>query len=72
MIAVSRLKGKGLYVNSDHIEFVESTPDTVITLSNGAKLVVEESPEVIIEKIVAFRSRIQAQRPLPEQSGDEG
>jgi len=37
---------------------VESTPDTVISLSNNVKVVVKEPPEVIVDRIVAYRRRI--------------
>jgi len=44
-------------VNSDLIETIEATPDSVITLVTGKKLVVRESVTEILEKIVAFRNR---------------
>ncbi len=58
MIEVTRLNGKSFYINCDLMEFVESTPDTVITLTNGKKVVVKESPEEINTKIIEFKRRI--------------
>lgn len=58
MIRVTRLNGSTFYLNEEHIEFMEETPDTVITLNNEKKLVVKETIEEIIEKITAFRRRI--------------
>lgn len=58
MIKVTRLNNKAFYINSDLIEILESTPDTVITLTNGKKVVIKETPESVIEKIVEFKSRI--------------
>lgn len=58
MIRVTRLNGSVFYVNEDHIEFMEETPDTVITLGNEKKLVVKESIEVLIEEITAFRRKV--------------
>lgn len=55
MIELSRLNGIIFAINPDHIEIVESTPDTVITLTNGHKYVVRESVEDIIERIKGFR-----------------
>jgi flagellar protein FlbD len=55
MIEVTRLNGVKFAVNSDHIEIVEETPDTVITLINGHKYVVREGAEEIISLIQAFR-----------------
>ncbi len=58
MIKVTRLNKTELYVNEDHIEFLEETPDTIITLNTGIKIVVTEKIEVIIARIVAFRKRV--------------
>ena len=41
MIEVTRLNGKGLTINSDLIEMIEETPDTVITLTTGKKIIVK-------------------------------
>lgn len=45
-------------VNSDLIKFVERAPDTVLTLLTGEKVIVLESAEAVLEKIVAFRQSI--------------
>ncbi|MCH4888727.1 flagellar protein FlbD [Acidaminobacter sp. JC074] len=58
MIRVTRLNGSNFYINEDHIEFIEETPDTVITLNNEKKLVVKESIEELIEEITAFRRKV--------------
>ena len=58
MIRVTRLNGSSFYINEDHIEFIEETPDTVITLNNEKKLVVKESIEELIEEITAFKRKI--------------
>ena len=55
MINVTRLNDKIFTINSDLIEMMEETPDTVITLTGGNKFVVSESIEVLIERIVEFR-----------------
>jgi flagellar protein FlbD len=57
MVLVTRLNGKEFYVNSDLIEYLEATPDTVITLTTGKKLVVSDTIEEIVDRIVAFRRR---------------
>jgi len=46
------------FINPDHIVSIEETPDTVITLFNDHRFIVIESAQVIINKIIAFRSRI--------------
>ena len=58
MIQLSRLNQKALTVNSDLIKFVENTPDTVITLVSGEKIVVLESTETIVQLVVEFRRKL--------------
>lgn len=58
MIKLTRLNGKEFVLNIDLIEFIESTPDTVISTTTGKKLVVIESVDDVIEKIVDFRRRL--------------
>jgi flagellar protein FlbD len=58
MIQVTRINHVPFYLNSDLIEHVEITPDTVITLMNGQKYLVEESAEQVIERIVRFRRQL--------------
>ena len=55
MITVTRLNDQELIVNADLIEFVESIPDTIITLTTGKKIMVKEKPQDVIDKIVDFR-----------------
>lgn len=58
MIRLTRLNQRPLVVNSDLIEFIENAPDTVITLVTGDKLVVRESTDEIMDRIVEFRRRL--------------
>ncbi|MCG8500300.1 MAG: flagellar FlbD family protein [Firmicutes bacterium] len=58
MIKVTRFNGKIFYVNCDLIEFLESTPDTVITTTTGKKIVVSESVEEVIHRIIQFKGKI--------------
>ncbi len=51
MITVTRLNGGAFALNPDLIERVEPTPDTVVTLVDGAKYVVRESVEEVIAQI---------------------
>lgn len=55
MIELHRLNGELFLLNSDMIETVEVTPDTVIRLLNGHRYVVREGVEEIRDRIVAFR-----------------
>ena len=58
MILLTKLNNAQVAVNCDMIQHVEETPDTVITLGNGDKVVVKERMSEIIEKIVEYRRRI--------------
>lgn len=58
MIKVTRLNGKAFYINVELIQFVEATPDTVISFTNDVKIVVRESVEEVIERIVEYRRRV--------------
>lgn len=58
MIKLTKLDGKVFYLNPHLVETIESTPDTVITISGGRKLLVQEQAETIIEAIVSYRRNI--------------
>ena len=58
MIALTRLNGHPVMVNSDLIESLEETPDTVVTLTSGNKLIVRDSLIDIQRKIIAFKRQI--------------
>jgi flagellar protein FlbD len=55
MIRVTRLNGEEIVINDDLIEFIESTPDTIISLTDGKKIMVKENPDEIIKRVAAFR-----------------
>jgi flagellar protein FlbD len=58
VIKLTRLNGQAVMVNADLIESVEPTPDTVITLVSGNKLIVREAMDVISDRIIQFKRRI--------------
>ncbi|HSO73011.1 MAG TPA: flagellar FlbD family protein [Thermodesulfobacteriota bacterium] len=58
MIQVTRLDHSALIVNPDLIIFMEETPDTIITLSNGDKIMVQERVSEIIRRVIQFRRSI--------------
>jgi flagellar protein FlbD len=58
MIALRRLNNQPIMVNPDLIESLEATPDTVVTLTNGNKLLVRDTMDEIQDKIVEFKRRI--------------
>jgi flagellar protein FlbD len=55
MIALKRLNGQEFVLNANLIETIESTPDTVITLTTGKKLMVKNSLEEIVRKTIKYK-----------------
>ncbi|QJW46938.1 flagellar FlbD family protein [bacterium BFN5] len=56
MIKVTRLKSNDDFVlNAELIETIEETPDTVVTLTNGKKLIVEESMDELVRRVMDYR-----------------
>jgi flagellar protein FlbD len=55
MIHVRKLNGTPIILNADWIQTVEETPDTVITLTNGFKLVVKDTAEEVVEAFKAYK-----------------
>ena len=58
MIHLTRINKLPLVLNADLIEQIESTPDTVIQLTNGQKLIVLESAEEVVRRVVEYRRRL--------------
>jgi flagellar protein FlbD len=58
MIKVTRFNDSVLVVNAELIEFVEATPDTVVTLTNGKKILVKESVDEVIKKVLDYRHKV--------------
>jgi flagellar protein FlbD len=58
MIRLTRINGVEVVVNADFIEFVETTPDTLVTLFTGKKIPVRETANEVIERVVAYRRSI--------------
>lgn len=73
MIKVTRLNNSELYVNPHQIEFAEKTPDTVVTMVSGKKIIVRETIPELLELIVAYRTRIVNEDGITKPSfyGDE-
>lgn len=69
MIRLSRLNGKEFVLNCEMIKFVEATPDTVITLTNGEKFMVRESVEKVIQETMHYRQRLYQEPPPRIEQG---
>lgn len=57
MIELTKLQHAKIVVNADLIEFVESTPDTLITTTTGKKLMVRESVDDVVKAVVEYKRR---------------
>ncbi|MBU7008274.1 flagellar FlbD family protein [Phosphitispora fastidiosa] len=58
MIKVIRMNGSELVINPELIEFIEATPDTVLTLTTGKKFVLKDSVQELIDKVMEYRKSI--------------
>ena len=58
MIAVTRLNGQQFMVNAELVELVESTPDTIISLTTGKKFMVRETVEDVVDRIIQYRRQV--------------
>ena len=71
MIRLTRLNHEPFYLNPDLIQEMETTPDTVLTLSSGARIVVQEAPESVIDEVVAFKKRVFRPQDQPGSASPE-
>ena len=71
MIAVTRLDGTEIVVNVDLIEHIEPTPDTLVSLVNGEKLLVRETPDELVARVIRFKRAI-ADTSTPPASAPSG
>lgn len=58
MIELTKLNGKTVMVNAEAILTVEETPDTVVSLNTGVKLLVKESRKEITERVILYKKEI--------------
>lgn len=63
MIRLTRINHIPLVLNSDLIEHIEVTPDTVVSLTTGQKFMVLESADQVMDRVIEFRRRIHAAPP---------
>ena len=61
MILLKKINDAPIAVNSDLIQYIEETPDTILTMTNSEKLVVQESMKEIIDKVIRYRRIINEQ-----------
>ncbi len=72
MIKVTRLNGQEIVVNAELIEYLESSPDTIIALTTGKKIMVKESVDEVVERIIEYRRRCLSNLSIPPVRKSEG
>ena len=66
MIKVTRLDNREFTVNADMIEVIESTPETILSLSSGRKVVIRETVDEVVRRVIEYRHRVlPAIKPAP-------
>ena len=68
MIRLTRLNGQQFILNSDLIKTIEATPDTVISLTQGDKLMVREDVDSVITAIVRYRQQLSREPSFERES----
>jgi flagellar protein FlbD len=58
MIQLTRLNNTPIVLNSDLIKTAEASPDTMLTLINGEKIIVREPCDEVIERVLEYRARL--------------
>jgi flagellar protein FlbD len=71
MIKVTRLNGKEFVVNADLIQYLEETPDTILTLVNHEKVVVKEKADEVIRRVIEYQRGVRMSVPLQESARRE-
>ena len=71
MIELTRLNGNPILLNSDLIKTAEASPDTMLTLINGEKVIVREELNDVLERVLAYRARLLARVARRLAPGDE-
>src|SRR5579863_9325526 len=71
MIELTRLNGNPMVLNSDLIKTAEASPDTMLTLINGEKLIVRENCADVVERVLEYRARLLAAVARRMQSLDD-
>jgi len=71
-VYLTSLNGSRILLNADLVEIIRETPDCLITLSTGRKIMVRESMEEVREKILEYRKALGKAFPIPVGAVDDG
>lgn len=67
MIRLTRISGAEFTLNAEMVQEIESTPDTIITLASGKKVMVTESVEAVTDAVIEYKRLIQHPSFNPDQ-----
>ncbi|MFP4697253.1 MAG: flagellar FlbD family protein [Eubacteriales bacterium] len=62
MIEVTKINNIKITINAELIETIEETPDTVITLTTGKKIIIKEERKKVVELVLLYKSSIERQK----------
>ncbi len=68
MVTLTRLNGRPVVVNAELIEWIDQHPDTTLSLATGSKIVVKESSETVIQKVLEYRRQLVAAGHQPAET----
>jgi flagellar protein FlbD len=71
MIKLTRFDGSEFAVNADLIKFVESTPDTIVTLTSDQKILVLETVEEVIAKVMEYKRNAAGEFPRKQNQNED-
>lgn len=60
MIKLTRLSGKPFALNAERILYVEETPDTIVTLENKERILVKESADDVIARVIEYQRQVRS------------
>jgi flagellar protein FlbD len=63
VIKVTRFNHTEVIINADLVEFIEATPDTVITMLTGKKVLVRENADEVMRRVIAYRQAVGISAP---------
>lgn len=65
MINLTKLNGSPIVINADLVEFVEETPDCLLTMTTGRKMMVREKMDVVLDRLLEYRMSLRGAYPVP-------
>ncbi len=65
MIRLNKLNGQDIVVNGDLVEFVEETPDCLLTMTTGRKMMVQQKMDEVLERLLEYRQARTNPYPIP-------